>query len=301
MPQKDKPMDDPNNGGLYNTEDLRAFLLGRLPEADAAPIEERMIADEAFFREIQNMEDEIIDEYAMGNLSLAEVRNFLERSEGQPELSRRIAMRKTFFAALKTKSTQASRQAAGRSSKASTALPLLCGRVLIPGLAIAASMLLAACVFLLHAKRGLEIHLAEAERAQELSGSLAMHESRNFQTAASASSHMARMFFATHIARGASGQAPLQLSAAQSGPVEFQLETPVGASSTRPWSVSISDEHGTLILQTGLRVQQIDSVSFVHAYVDPSTFGPGNYNVLLSSAVEPKSGYSMRWRLMITK
>jgi hypothetical protein len=292
-------MDSPYNGGLYNTEDLRAFLLGHLPEADAAPIEERMITDEAFFREIQGIEDEIIDEYAMGNLSWTEVRNFLERSEGQPELSRRIAMRKTFFAALKAKSTQASRQAAGRSSNAS--LPLLSGRFLIPRLAIAASVLLAACVFLLHAKRGSEIQLAEAERAQESSGSLAMHESRHFQTAVPASSHMARIFFAAHISRGASGQAPLRLSASQSGPVEFQLETPVEASNTRRWSVSISDEHGALILQTGLRVQQIENVSFVHAYVDPSTFGPGNYNVLLSSAVEPKSGYSMRWRLMITK
>ena len=292
-------MDSPYNGGPYNTEDLRAFLLGHLPEADAAPIEERMITDEVFFCEIQGVEDEIIDEYAMGNLSWAEVRYFLERSEGQPELSRRIAMRKAFFAALKTKSTQAHRQAAGRSSNAS--LPLLSGRFLIPGLAIAASLLLAACVFLLHAKRGLEIHLAEAERAQDLSGALAMRESRHFQTAAPASSHMARMFFAAHIARGASGQAPLQLSAAQSGPVEVQLETPVEASSTRRWSVSISDEHGTLILQTALRVQQIDSVSFVHAYIDPSTFSPGSYSVLLSSAVGPKSGYSMRWRLMVTK
>jgi hypothetical protein len=292
MPQKDKPMDSPYNGGTYNTEDLRAFLLGYLPEADAAAIEERMIADENFFREIQGVEDEIIDEYAMGNLSWAELRYFLERSEGQPELSRRIAMRKTFFAALKTKSTQAPRQ---------VALRLLSGRFLIPGLAIAASVLLAACVFLLHAKRGLEMHLVEAERAQELSGSLATRESRHFQTAEPASSHMARMFFAAHIVRGASGQAPLHLSAAQSGPVEFQLETPVGASSTRRWSVSISDEHGALILQTGLRVQQIDSVSFVHAYVDPSTFSPGNYNVLLSSPVESRSGYSMSWRLMITK
>jgi hypothetical protein len=285
-------MDSPYNGGLYNTEDLRAFLLGHLPEADAAPIEERMIADEIFFREIQGVEDEIIDEYAMGNLSWAELQYFLERSEGQPELSRRIAMRKTFFAALKTKSTQAPSQ---------VALRLLSGRFLIPGLAIAASVLLAACVFLLHAKRGLEIHLVEAERAQELSGSLATRESRHFQTAAPASSHMARIFFAAHIARGASGQAPLQLSAAQSGPVEVQLETPVEASSTRRWSVSISDEHGTLILQTALRVQQIHSVSFVHAYIDPSTFSPGSYSVLLSSAVGPKSGYSMRWRLMITK
>ena len=32
-------MDSPYNGGPYNTEDLRAFLLGHLPEADAAPIE----------------------------------------------------------------------------------------------------------------------------------------------------------------------------------------------------------------------------------------------------------------------
>jgi hypothetical protein len=294
-------MDDPYNGALHNTEDLRAFLLGRLPEADAAPIEERMIADEAFFREIQDMENEIIDEYAMGNLSWTEVRYFLERSEGQPELLRRIAMRKTFFAALNPKSTQAPGQAAGRSSNASTVLALLSGRFLIPGLAIAASVLLAACVFLLHAKHGLEIHLVEVERAHELSGSLAMHESGHSQTAAPASSHLARMFFAAHIARGASGQAPLQLSAAQSGPVEFQLETPVGVSSGRRWSVSISDEHGALILQTGLRVRQIDSVSFVHAYIDPSTLGPGNYSVLLSSADESKSSYSMRWRLMITK
>lgn len=293
-------MDGLHNGGTYNTEDMRAFLLGRLPEADAAPIEERMITDEAFFREIQDVEDELIDEYAMGILSGLEARRFLDRSKNQPGLSRRIEMRKTFLAALTTHATAASGHAERRTSTASIVSSLLSGRFLVPGLAIAAGVLLAVCVFLLHTKRDLEIHLAEVQRARE-SGSLATPASRHFQAAALASSNMPRLFFAAHIARGANEQAPLQLSASQSGPVEFQLETPVGASSTRGWSVSISDEHRALITQTGLSVHQVESVSFVRAYVDPSVFDPGNYSVSLSPTAESNSSYSMHWRLMITK
>jgi anti-sigma-K factor RskA len=93
-------MDSPYKGGLDYSGDLRAFLQGHLQQADANPIEQRLIEDEAFFREVQETEDELTDEYATGVLPQTDESALAQRRERQPELAQRLAMRKAFFVAL---------------------------------------------------------------------------------------------------------------------------------------------------------------------------------------------------------
>ncbi len=48
-----------------NSNEFRDFLLDRLPPEQAEAIEERMFQDEAYFSELQDAEDDLIEEYAM--------------------------------------------------------------------------------------------------------------------------------------------------------------------------------------------------------------------------------------------
>ena len=68
-----------------NDSELRAYLLGRLPEADAGRIEERLLEDEEFFLILRSLEDDLHDEHARGRLDAADSEAFLARYAGQAD------------------------------------------------------------------------------------------------------------------------------------------------------------------------------------------------------------------------
>jgi hypothetical protein len=60
------------NQKINRTKDaafVRQYLLGVLPETESHRLEQRYLDDEAFFEEIQEIEDELIDDYAGGALT----------------------------------------------------------------------------------------------------------------------------------------------------------------------------------------------------------------------------------------
>lgn len=64
---------------------LRAYLLGRATDADAARIEARLKEDEQLVGTLQSLEDDLFDEYARNSLSADDARRFLERYGDQQE------------------------------------------------------------------------------------------------------------------------------------------------------------------------------------------------------------------------
>jgi hypothetical protein len=66
-----------------NDHELRSYLLGRLPEADAQRLEERLLADQETFETLRGVEDDLIDDYARERLDEADRRSFLERYGAQ--------------------------------------------------------------------------------------------------------------------------------------------------------------------------------------------------------------------------
>lgn len=83
---------DENNSDL-----IRDYLLGALPEAEANRFEERFLGDEALFTNVQEIEEELIDDYACGALraghrALFET-NFLDSSERREKLELAAALR----------------------------------------------------------------------------------------------------------------------------------------------------------------------------------------------------------------
>lgn len=68
------------NNNLHNKENIKAYLLGKLSdEKTLAAIEESLFLDDEFTAEIELVEDEIINDYVLGNLS-AEDRESAENS-----------------------------------------------------------------------------------------------------------------------------------------------------------------------------------------------------------------------------
>ena len=58
---------------------LRAYLLGRAAEADAARLEERLLEDEQLFATLQSVEDDLFDDYARKKLSADDAQRFLAK------------------------------------------------------------------------------------------------------------------------------------------------------------------------------------------------------------------------------
>jgi CHAT domain-containing protein/lipoprotein NlpI len=70
---------------------LREYLLGRVESGDEERIEERLMADDDFFEELEVVENELIDEYVQGRLSEEESALFEERMKQTPEQQQKLA------------------------------------------------------------------------------------------------------------------------------------------------------------------------------------------------------------------
>lgn len=65
--------------------ELRAYLLGRLPEADAERLEQRLLEGEEVFQTLRSVEDDLIDDYARDRLDASERQGFEARYAGQTD------------------------------------------------------------------------------------------------------------------------------------------------------------------------------------------------------------------------
>jgi hypothetical protein len=281
----------PDKDVLFNPEDLRAFLLGGLPQRATEWMEEKLITDEAFFREVQAAEEELIDEYVLDGLTDAEKEHLLQRFGWQPEWTRRVALRKAFFATLHRGTGQrAERVSAYRADEVSK--PSRWFRLLMPCLAAAVGLLLILCGLLLRESHELKSSLAQAELARRAAPSMPTQ-------APPAEASVAEVFFPLHAVRGISHPAALRFSRTPQRPVELQIQIPPGLPNAERWNVTIRDEHGNLIVQNGCGAQLVGSVAFVKVSLSSATLAPGTYDVQLSPARPATEAYINHWALQV--
>ena len=79
-------------------ETIRQYLLGQLSQEELSQLEERLLADAAFYEELEIEEDELVDQYLRGELTLPESEyfetHFLRVPERQQKLSFAAALKK---------------------------------------------------------------------------------------------------------------------------------------------------------------------------------------------------------------
>jgi hypothetical protein len=76
--------------------ECRAYLLGRMPEADAERLEARLLQDDDLFQAVREVEDDLFDAFARGRLTADERTQFVERFGGRTDrlaFSRALAQR----------------------------------------------------------------------------------------------------------------------------------------------------------------------------------------------------------------
>src|SRR5947207_1644652 len=73
-----------------SNDSMRAYLLGQLPDDQAAALEEEYFVNRAFFLKVQSEEATLIADYLDGTLSPAEKLSFESRYLRIPELQCRV-------------------------------------------------------------------------------------------------------------------------------------------------------------------------------------------------------------------
>src|SRR5207244_11393703 len=71
---------------------IKKYLLGQLAGEDLAEIEQRVLADDEFYEEVQIMEDELVDEYVNAELSPDERRLFEKNFLADPESRNKLRL-----------------------------------------------------------------------------------------------------------------------------------------------------------------------------------------------------------------
>jgi hypothetical protein len=98
MPRLIPPRDDTPD----NDAPIVRYVLGQLTGPELEDIEDRLLADESFFEQVEAIEAEVCDDYAAGRLTTAERSAFDARLAGNPGLQRRVAFARALAASAPT-------------------------------------------------------------------------------------------------------------------------------------------------------------------------------------------------------
>ncbi|MGC2582055.1 MAG: hypothetical protein WA399_08150 [Acidobacteriaceae bacterium] len=267
-----------------NPNELRDFLLDRLPPERAEAIEERMFLDEAYFSDLQDAEDELIEEYVTEEMDPEEARLFAARVERDPELQKRVALRRVLIRTLQ----QGPAVPAADAASAPRGRRGLWGRFLVPGFALAILV-----VFFL-SYRAEHRNSLPSQATGTPPASLTQEQTGSRQEAMSSAA--AVLFLPAQVARGVSPRSSV-LHTGNAGLVRLELETP---SAEGHWDVRITNG-GTVFSAGGLSPRQAGVVSYVVAEVRASQLPPKVYRVTLSPEASSSGAVSTSWDLEVVK
>jgi len=269
-----------------NPGEFRDFLLDRLSPEQAEAIEERMFQDEAFFADLQDAEDDLIEEYVTDALDSAEAKIFAARIERDPDLRERVALRRALIRTLQRIPAEVART---EPPRATPVRRRMWSRFLVPGFALATVILFFVAYT---AEHGNGVPSQATGTAKTASGPAGTQQEATAQATAV-------LFLPAHGTRGGVQQ-PSVLHIGSAALVRLELETPSEESSTR-WNVQIRDANGTVFSADGLGPRQAGVVSYVVAEVRASLLPPQAYQISLSPQASSSGGVSSSWDLDVVK
>lgn len=168
---------------------MRRYLLGALPEAEQAALEERFFADAAALEEIWATEHQLVDDYVRGRLGRAEREQFEQYYLDSAPHRERVAVARMLLRAADAEAVSANEPERELSAWAKL-LAMLRGPQLAWGLAVAALLLVVAGGTKLMTERAqLRVQLAAAQaqqqqRERELAAQIATTREQNERLAA---------------------------------------------------------------------------------------------------------------------
>jgi Sec-independent protein translocase protein TatA len=215
-----------------NRQLIVRYLLGDLPEAEQARLEDRAFSDREYLQTIEEAENDLIDDYVRGALSDAERRRFERGFAASAERKKKIEFARA-LARVVPASEAATTLAAVPWWKALFALPRGLNPALQFSMAAAAVLLVFGAAWLFVANRSLRTQIArlqaerqqqeetlrqqaaaERARGEELARQLERERARGDEPAQGNASFIASLFLPPGIGRGEDKRPKLALSPA---------------------------------------------------------------------------------------
>ena len=258
---------------MNDRESITRYLLGQMSEADRLLFQERMFNDDEFFDAVTEVETDLIDAYARGELTPAEREQMEHSLLGSSAAQKRVA----FAAALAGISTAAGPLATERPSRPS-----------LRWLPVAAAVLLAvAAGVLLIQNRALQ-NTISALRQQQTSNPAdlrPLHEADAPPVFA--------ILLSPGVIRGSQGMRQISVPAA-SRLVELQLD--LRGERREPYTATLSTTGGKMVWRLGeLSARREAAGTLLSFWVPASLLGPAQYELAVTAGTaEPPEFYYFR-------
>ena len=243
-------------------QQLRDYLLGRLPENLATELDTRLFANNELNRELQDEQDSLIEDFVYSRLTPVEDEAFQAQCARSPLLQEKVTSFRVFLSALE-------RQSDSKSSPL-----ILRSRRFLSLLSPALALLLCFASFL---------YIRELRRNAILSSQL-LASSRTYgsNTSSNEDRHSTVVaFLSANVPRGPSAAPEIRVPAT-ARLLELQVELQPAPSGEADWDVELL--HDTEVIWTSVHVplHRIGQEAFLLLLIDPGSIPTGSYVVRYS-------------------
>lgn len=253
-------------------DQFRAYLLGLLPEAEAADLDEQLFKRDDVLRRMEDEQQVLIDESAKGLLSGEEESRFRAQCSRSPQLQRNLAEVEALIATLGARSTQARQQHPSRFWLRFLA-------VLSPALAVA---LCVAAFLYVQQRRTDEMLRKRLDSAPMVSAA----PSVPLQPVAEGKQFV--VFLAAIVVRGDTSLPRLVIPKAASA-VELQVEVHGARVGDDLWHVNISEDGRPVWMSTRVPMHRLGAETYLELHLDAGVLAPGAYSMQLGSSADLQS------------
>ena len=252
---------------MQEKRQLREFLLGGLSSADAQELEERMFAEDALYRELEEERSALIEDYATGELPGEDAERFKEQCDKSPDLMQQVEQLHLLKGLLAQREDK--REAIASSSRFSRS-----AKWLTPALATVVGLLIiVAYVQWSHNRRlGLEL----AMKTQQKGGEIAIT-----QSSVPVSQLEAVAFLSADVVRG-SQDIPHVRIAPGTVLLQLQIELRGTAVTTEPWTVQLLRNGQEIWKSTAIHSRRAGTTTYLPIYIGRESLPNGVYMMRLA-------------------
>jgi hypothetical protein len=251
---------------------FRAYLLGALPEAEAAEFDEQLFKRDDVLRRMEDEQQMLIDESAKGLLSGEEESRFRAQCSRSPQLQRNLLEVEALIATLQTRSARTRRQG-------TTGFWLRFFALLSPALAVA----LCVTAFLYVQQR----RMNETSRNRPDSGPMAL-AAPSVPLPPMAEGKQFVAFLAANVVRGDTSMPRLVIPKAASA-VELQVEVHGADVGDDVWHVNISEDGRPVWTSARVPMHRLGAETYLDLHLDTGVLTPGAYSMQLGSSADLQS------------
>jgi hypothetical protein len=239
-------------------ENLRQYLLGRLPEESADELDERLFAKDDLHRELQLEQDALAEDFLEGRLADADAASFRAQMERSPLLQEKVHSLRVLLLALDKPPIDVSDRTAFRFSQ----FPILLSA------ALALMLCVVAFLFVRESHRNAELTLqllALPAAPRPLVGSIG-------------SSPVAVVFLSANVSRAPSAPPEIAIPATASL-IELQVELHEPLPYDGSWDAEVLRGNELIWKSNHLRVRRLGKEAYLALFLDPAALQAGSYVV----------------------